>query len=425
MRIHRRTRLDEVTLVVGIDIAKKAHVAVLESPDGSFSKALTFKNSRAGFLALAEAVVKAAAKHGTQRVVVGYESTGHYGKPLEEWLATQGYERQLVSALHTKRAKDMLDNSPLKSDAKDAAVIADLLRQGYGKSLVSQEDVYMSLRILGKLRARLVRERTAYLNRLNRTLDVLFPELPGLFSKLSNKTVLALLEVAPTPHHAVGLGVDRIAELLRRHSRGRLGQARAEAIVKAAEQSIGCQVGREARCLELAQLLPRIAALSAEIAGIEGKMGSALKAIPYAKLLQGVPYLGTVTVAVVLGELGDLRKYRNVKQVLKMAGLGLYEKSSGQHTGQRHITKRGRSQLRQALYMAVSRMMGEGRALAPLQARSKGKPFAKVAVAGMRRLLRTLYAMARDHKPFVPLKLIAGPVIGPGETHELGAELAA
>src|SRR5262249_57575355 len=73
-------------------------------------------------------------------------------------------------------------------------------------------------------------------------------------------------------------------------------------------------------------------------------------------LLVTIRDLGAVTVAGILGHTGDLGKYEHPDQVIKLAGLNLYEKSSGQHRGQLRITKRGRAHLRKILYMAALRV---------------------------------------------------------------------
>jgi len=418
MKALRRARLNDATLVVGIDVAKQTHVAVAEGPDGCFTPPLAFKNTRAGFSKLEAWCQKHVQRCGTSRLVLGVEPTGHYGKPLEEWLLTRGYELHLVSTLNTKRAKEMLDNSPLKNDAKDAAVIADLLRQGTSKPIVSQEEVFVELRVLSELRGRLTVERTAYLNRLHRLLDLVFPELPALFRSLDGKAVLALLEWAPTPDAVLAAGIGAVETLLIKHSRGQLGRERAEAIVLAAEQSVGCLAGRAARKRELTWLVPRLHELRSRIQEVEQAMALCLERVPYAEAMLAMPYLGPVTLAALLGELGDLRRYQSAGQVLKMAGLNLYEKSSGSHKGRRRVTKRGRALLRKLLYLSASRMIAVGRPLHGLLAKTTTTPFPKVAVAGMRKLLRILFALARDGRPYEPTIFKVQPV---GPALELAA----
>jgi hypothetical protein len=69
----------------------------------------------------------------------------------------------------------------------------------------------------------------------------------------------------------------------------------------------------------------------------------------YARL---APWMGTYTAAVC-----DPRQYANARQLEKACGLNLREKSSGEHRGQLHITKRRPGAVRQALCMFTLRMI--------------------------------------------------------------------
>lgn len=381
-------RINEDTLVVGIDIAKRCHVAVAEGPEGCVSKPINIPNTQEGFRSFEEWLLKTQERFGTRAIVIGMEPTGHYWKPLAEWLSRRGYALRFVSPVLTKRAKEMLDGSPLKTDAKDARVIADLMRQGKSRPISTQEGLYQELRYLAEVRHRLMVERTSLLNRLNRLLDLLFPELPGLFKALDGVAIRTLLKVAPTPSDVLRLGVAGLTELLAKASHGKLGRQRAEEIVTAANASIGCQYGADVLRFELQLLLPRLEEVLIQRGQVDERMATAIAGIDYAAKLLSIPGIGPVTVAVFLGEVGDLRNYRNAKQVLKMAGLNLFERSSGTHKGMRRMTKRGRPELRRILYLAAIRMVVKGMPLKGLyQKMSPNKPTPKVIVAGM--LLRS------------------------------------
>lgn len=398
-------RCKDSTLAVGIDVAKYRHVAVAQDGEGRFSRPLPFENTFEGFQSFTAWLAQAMNRTGSTEVVIGLEPTGHYGKALEDWLLGQGFELRQVSGVLTRRAKDMLDGDPLKTDAKDAAVIADLVRQGKGRRLSPLSNVFQELRYLAEMRHRVVVERSALLNRLHRLLDLLFPELPKLFAKLDGVSVLALLKVAPTPQEVLEIGELALVQLLKTASRGRLGGVRAQVLRQAAQRSIGIQRGADALRLEMTLLLPRIEALATQRKQIEKRMMQVLDRIDYAPRLLSIPGLGAVSTAILLGELGDLRGYRNARQVFKMAGLKLFEVSSGQQRGQVHITKRGRSQLRWVCYMAVLRMIGKGKVLhAFYQEKSATKPSGKVIVAGMRRLLRMIFSIVRNDQVFQPEK---------------------
>jgi transposase len=314
----------------------------------------------------------------------------------------------------------MLDGSPLKTDAKDARVIADLMRQGKSRPISTQEGLYQELRYLAEVRHRLMIERTSLLNRLNRLLDLLFPELPGLFKALDGVTIRTLLKVAPTPTEVLELGVEGLTDLLVKASHGKLGRQRAEAIIAAAHTSVGCQYGADVLRFELQLLLPRVEEILAQRDQVDERMTTAIAGIDYASKLLSIPGIGPVTVAVFLGEVGDLRNYRNAKQVLKMAGLNLFERSSGTHKGMRRMTKRGRPELRRILYLAAIRMVVKGMPLKGLyQKMTPNKPTPKVIVAGMRRLVKAMFAMVRDDRPFVQEQFEVRP------TMTVGLQLAA
>ncbi len=73
-------------LVVGIDVAKRRHVAAIRLPDGRFQRPFSFSNDREGFAKLLERVELARAASGSSEVRFGLEATGHYGHALQHFL---------------------------------------------------------------------------------------------------------------------------------------------------------------------------------------------------------------------------------------------------------------------------------------------------------------------------------------------------
>lgn len=402
IKAFRKFRLNNDTLVVGIDVSKRVHVAAADLPDGQRApKPLVFHNTRAGFESLDGWLQQLVKRHGFGHVVVALEPTGHYAKALVEWLSKRGYELRAVSPLHTHRAKEMLDGSPLKTDSKDAVVIADLARQGKTHRWVELAEVFQALRYLVTLRHRLVEERAAVYNQLHRTLDLLFPELTSILKDFRTKTVVALLRQAPTPEKVVALGLEGLTQLFKTVSRGRLKPAKAKAVYEAAEASIGVTCGQAALSFEQAMLLDQLEELNNKIEKVEAKMVAYLGEVEYAKALSAVPEIGPVTAAILCGELGDLRDYDRPEQVLKMAGLTLCEHSSGQLKGRKRITKRGRPRVRQAIYLAVLRMVKSGKALHDwYQAHLEKKSGANLLVKAAKRLLRAIFVSVKKEVPF-------------------------
>lgn len=405
----RRTRLctpiNPEVLVIGVDIAKNEHVAVASAGDGRLSKAQRFKADAVGFaafLAFAEEQVK---RFGAKSWIVALEPTGHYGLTFVTWLLRRGITVHSVKPLQTSRAKEMFDGAPRKTDAKDAALIATLCRQGAAGPYRVPTGAFAELRVLTRQRQQLVVRRGETVNRVHRHVDVMFPELRFVFPDLLKATPRWVLLHVPTPAEVLAMSEEELAAGLRKVGRGRARSSLAQELRKAAETSTGILEGLRAHRQALAQLLAELQHVLEQIAKIEGEMEQQLAEVPYAAALRTVPRLGVVTIASLLGEFGDLRGYDVACKLVKMAGLDLVEQSSGAHKGQRHISKRGRSYARQILYMAALRL-GAG-FLAEVRRRAvegrKAQP-TKVAVANMVRLLRILHAMARDGKPFDPTR---------------------
>lgn len=406
----RRTRrcapIKSELLVIGVDVAKHAHVAVAVSAEGVNSKALTFSVTQEGFEALLAFAKQQVQRMGAAGFVVALEPTGHYGTTLVAWLAAQNIEVYSVQPSHTSQAKALYDGTSRKTDKKDALVIASLCRQGLCRPYRLAQGPFAQLRVLSAQRQQLVARRSQTVNRMHRHVDVLFPELLSLFPKLEAKTVRHLLRSRPTPADIVSCPVETLAKELGQASRGQLGMDRAQALLQLAQTSVGLTHGREAHTLALRQLLDELEAVLGQIRELERQMDQQLDRVPYAERLLTIPLLGRMTLATLLGELGDLKNYRHAKQLLCMAGLDLVESSSGQTQGHHHISGKGRAYARQILYMAALRL--GWKVLAEPRRRlveERKKPANKAAVANMARLLRLMHALVRDDKPFDAARL--------------------
>lgn len=94
---------------------------------------------------------------------------------------------------------------------------------------------------------------------------------------------------------------------------------------------------------------------------IEEKMREYLTEIPYSRCMLSIQGVGEVTAAGLIGEAGDFTKYRTIGEITKLAGLDLFEVSSGKHKGERHISKRGRPLMRKLLFYAAINVVRKGR----------------------------------------------------------------
>ena len=125
----RLNQLNENILIIGIDVAKKFHVARAQDFRGiEFKKGIKFDNSRQGFAEFEDWKDLLQSEYNKTKVIIGMEPTGPYWLPLARWLQSEGYWTVTVNPAHVKKSKEFDDNNQAKTDYRDARVIAQLVK---------------------------------------------------------------------------------------------------------------------------------------------------------------------------------------------------------------------------------------------------------------------------------------------------------
>jgi len=109
---------------VAIDVAKQVHEVLVEPPTGRCQR-WRVGNCQADFVVLRDRL----RAFGTP-VLIGFEATGNYHRPLAYYLAQCGFELRLIASLAVARTRDALYNSWDKNDPKDTQVVLHLLKTG-------------------------------------------------------------------------------------------------------------------------------------------------------------------------------------------------------------------------------------------------------------------------------------------------------
>lgn len=391
------------TLIVAIDISLNKHMGYYRCPDGTDVRSFEFINNGRGFHKFWGRISWAMKTYNLEDVVVGFESTGPYAEPLIHYLREKPLRLVQVNPMHTKRLKELQGNSPNKTDRKDPKVIADIIELGHALTLVVPEGPAAELRRLSQARDRGIHRRTALLNQLQQLVFVLFPEFLQIMKKVKTKSAQYLLKHYTTPQGIVEYGLEPLSITLRKVSYGKLGMERSKALYAAARESVGIKLGQDGIVFEITNILAMIEASERFMADVEQKMSDFLKQIPYSQSILSIKGIGEVTAAGLIGEVGDFKQFKTISEIMKLAGLDLFEISSGKHKGNRRISKRGRSMLRKLLFLAAINMVSSGGIMRQIYQRylQRGMLKMKALVAIARKLLRIIFALVRDHREYV------------------------
>jgi transposase len=396
-------RVKEDTLIVTIDIGLEMNRGYCTTTDGRDIKPFRFDNTRAGLDRLWSMIVVNKNRFRCDEVIVGYESTGPYGEPIGHYLSKKPVTVVQVNPMHTKRVKEINDNSPLKTDDKDPRVLADIILLGHSLSVVIPEGDAAYLRRLNNSRERHVGERTALLNQIQQLVFLLFPEFRKVIKDMKCKTAFYILNKYLTPDIIGGLKKEELGEEIRKRSRGKFRESHAEMLIRLAKDTIGIREGAAGLSMDIRHILIQLELVNRLIAEIEGEMEITLGRIPYSSKLLSIKGLGTVTVAGLIGEVGDFKKFRTQPEIMKLAGLDLYEISSGKWKGRRRISKRGRGLLRKILYYAAMQTIRKNGIMHEYYTRLTGRGMKSMMalVAVSRKLLRIIHAILRDEGEYI------------------------
>ena len=157
--------------------------------------------------------------------------------------------------------------------------------------------------------------------------------------------------------------------------------------------------------IEITTLVQRYRQIEKELDSLQVKLTELIQTTVEYEYLQTVPGLGDATIIDLLSEIGSFAHYKHPRQLLKLAGLTLRENSSGQHKGQKRISKRGRRQLRALLFRVMMPMIRHNKAFRQLheyyttrQVNPLRKKQSIVVLCG--KLLKVLHAICTKYVVF-------------------------
>jgi transposase len=314
----------------GLDLDKRSVTAcrLLPGAGGQPTKEIrTFGTMTADLLALGDWLAEGGVTH------VAMESTGVYWKPV--WnLFEDRFTLLLVNAAHVKVVPGR------KRDVGDAAWLAELLRHGLLQPSFVPDRPARELRELTRYRSSLVRERTAEVNRLQKTLEGANLKLASVVSDVTGVSARKMLEELVAGHEDAAV----LADL----AQGQLRRKRPEL-----EQALTGRMSAHQRFM-LAQHLAHIDFLDTQIAQLSTEIAERLR--PFEAelvILDSIPGIGRWSAEVILAEIGpDMGRFPTAGHLASWAGMcpGHNESAGKRRSG---TTRKGSPWLRVTLTEAA------------------------------------------------------------------------
>ena len=342
-------------MVVGIDIAKYKNHAFLGTANGkTVLKGLIFENSASGFEHLLTQMQFYMDRDGFEQVVFGIEPTSVYHKPLAEFLINQGFLVVYVTNEAIKKNRSLLDGRWDKHDTKDSANVADLISQGkchyYDLPDMNLRDLRSLLLFRKRLRKQLHGCRVRIRNNL---VAQYFPELDRLWNQAETEN-LAIVRWCLSPHKIHQLTFEDFFGMVTPRKKSIRQYNRLYKIWQMAPHSIGCRPGTALE-IEAKLLVENVEWIKEQLSKVETRIKDLGRSFAEYEYLLTIPGFGPYVSAMVLAAIGNPNRFEGASQVIRLAGLDLNANRSGQksHTAVPVISKKGKADLRYALYQAA------------------------------------------------------------------------
>jgi transposase len=402
---------------VGIDVGADFSFMSIALPNQTFvGNPFKILHSNLNSLSMAVSKIKEAEEMYSLESRIFLESTGIYHYPLFCYLRDKGFLVSIINPIITKNSTNInirkVHND--KFDSKKAALIG--LKPDLKVSLMPS-DLALDLRNLSREYYDLMDNRSAYVNKLQGELRMVFPQYLKIFSKITVNTALTLLENFTSPDAFLNASKDEIIASIR--STARFGTLYAEkkynAIIQAASDAKAFGYSVNSNFKRILLYIRFIRQYDEEISTILSDMHEVVDAnedtsfVKQIHLIESFKGAGFLSAVSLMGEIGDFSAFKSPKQLFAYFGLDPAVKQSGKFDGTKvNMSKRGSRIARRVIHtmalvsIALNR---NGSANNPVlreyylkKCQSKPKMVALGAI--MHKVCNIVFAILRDEKEF-------------------------
>jgi len=342
---------------VGIDVAKEKHyVCILDDTNEFAVKPFWIYSDIVGLRELLKRLSSLSLNNDD--FIIGIESTGAFSENLYTYITDADYKVILLNSYQTAKYRDFSTMRKVKNDAIDAYVIAELLSsKKYKESHISSED-YHSLKVLGRLKRSLDDKIKTIKREISTVMATVNPEITLVFKNIFTKTALEIIKAYPTAVDLQKATPKKLTKLFRHVKGNNFSDEKAKYLIELAKSSIYGGRANESRALMIRTNIKILELLSQEKQEIEAQINALIKSGISQELdtpienLKSIPGVSDKTIAAILGECGDLRRFSSAKALIGYLGLYPTQYQSGNSLSVGTLAKRGIPIAKHALYMA-------------------------------------------------------------------------
>lgn len=400
-------RKEYITMIlVGIDIGKTKHTfSIVDKNTGDIlSNPSAFDNNQNGFFLL----IKQLSIYDKTDILIGMEDTGHYHFALLKYLLDNRYTVALINPTTTDLTR-RIQGGITKNDPLDSITICDVIasnqrKKPYRVTKTNRFELYEQKQ-LTRHHHNLKEELNIYKNRLQKCIDIVFPEFNSLFHSKYGIVYMNILKTFSSAYAVANADIRSIRKCFEFKGKGKRISLSAERLKSVAKSSIG--IPSVAEAIQIRHLVNQIELLEEQLSEIDKRIEEF--SVQNNSPILTIPGISHFSGTSILVELGDICNYQKASQIIKFAGVAPYHYESSQFTAQHTaITKKGSRYLRKTLYQIILPVITNNDVFSAYYNKklSEGKGHRCAQGHCIRKLLRIIYHLLSTGQQFNPELLV-------------------
>ncbi|MYS44820.1 IS110 family transposase [Streptomyces sp. SID5998] len=391
--------IDETGVFLGLDVGKSNHHGHGLTPAGKKVLGKPLPNSEPQLRAVFD---KLKAAFGTVLVVV--DQPASIGALPLAVARDVGCQVAYLPGLAMRRIADLYPGEA-KTDARDAAVIADAARTMPHtlRTLDLTDEVTAELTMLVGFDQDLAGEANRASNRIRGLLTQFHPSPEHVLGpRLDHPAVTWLLERYGSPAALRKAGRRKLVEVIRPKA-PRMAQRLVDDIFDALDEQTVVVPGTGTLDVIVPSLAKSLAAVHDQRRALEARIEALLEAHPLSKVLTSMPGIGVRTAAVLLTTVGDGTSFPSAAHLASYAGLAPATKQSRTSIHGEHAPRGGNRQLKRAMFLSAFAALHDPASRGYYdRCRARGKTHTQALLRLARHRISVLFAMLRDGTFYEP-----------------------
>ena len=397
---------------VGVDIAKEKHYVCILDEDRKLAwKPFWIYSNILGLRELLKHLAELSLD--MDDFIIGIESTGAFSENFYSYITDADYKVILLNSYQTAKYRDFSTLKKVKNDSIDAYVIAELLVTGKYKASYISNEAYHDLKVLNRLKKSLDDKIKTIKREISTVVATVNPEIENVFPNIFTKTALVIIKEYPTSVDLKKATIKRLLKLFRNIKGNNFSEAKAQHLIDLANSSIYSGRAKDARSLMIKTNIKILELYLQEKEDIEkqiidlidNQLDDDSSNIENTKSIPGV---ADKTIASILGECGDLRRFESAKAFIGFLGLypTLYQSGKSFSTGT--LAKRGIPIAKHALYLAAVSAVRHNSELHKLfrDKVSSGKSKKEALIIIAKKLASIIYSLFKYDQPYNPTRVL-------------------